>query len=691
MRILNIISVIVFLGFLVAYFYDVTLNFQNFPISDDYEAFFDFNNRYFAYNGFWEKIRLIFSQHNEHRIATLRLINLTYFCFFGKIDLESFRVIGLLFYFFSMFFLFLEGRFNIKKFYYFLPVPLLMLSFAYSEIYYLAMESLSHFPMIFFTIATIYTAIHKKYTFISVICLFFGVFSNGNGILLMPIVFGGLFLQKDYKRMLIWGVSSMVISYIYFHDYESGKSILKLDIIPYLLKVYPIYVGGIGGFGSLTINLVLGVIALLFICYFVIVKKSYERELSLTLMLLFYLLTFLIISVKRQEYGSQFLQRGAYLINSVMIFVLLYMLFFREFLKQWKLENSYKKVLLFFVVILSAGLAYQTKNYRTWRETLKYDEIETRNNEMMYLGNTLELYEDRETIYNIPLVSTHRIEDLAKKGFFDVEKIKKNVVSQPFNTNGKKNSFGRNSDGFVIEKIEGFDIKENPYLMIKGNYRGIFKTNTLRLGIVFQSRGKKTYYIIPGLKPHLSLFQQAKAQTVGFDFLLPKKYLPNERTEVSIFRVEDDSIIVCSQWFEVRNAIDYDEYQSKSKVNVVTESQKFKDDTVSRPILEEAFSLNNFHEIVLNLTNLKHTNKSSKYYLIFHGQDGSSFLSVLKPYNTENKKGVFYTKFEYQQVERFLKKRNSVFKLDLLVNTDGEMFVSHLESVYYFYSKDKVP
>ena len=104
---------------------------------------------------------------------------------------------------------------------------------------------------------------------------------------------------------------------------------------------------------------------------------------------------------------------------------------------------------------------------------------------------------------------------------------------------------------------------------------------------------------------------------------------------------------------------------TKSKVNLLTEMAKFKEDTVSRPILEEAFNLDNFHEIVLNLANIKHTNKSTKYFLIFHGEDGSSFLSVLNPYKTEKNKNVFYTKFEFEQVKKYLKKRNSVFKLDL--------------------------
>ena len=690
MRILNILSVFIFLIFLAAYCYDVSLNFQNFPIADDYEAFFDFNNKFFALNGFWERIGLVFSQHNEHRIATLRIINLTYFYFFGKIDLAVFRIIGLVFYVFSMVFLYLESEFSVKRFYFFLPIPILMLSFAYAEIYYLAMESLSHFPMIFFTVATIYTAISKKFIFLPLLFLFFGVFSNGNGILLMPIVFVGLAFQKEFKRLLIWTLFSLLISYIYFHDYESGKSVLKLEIIPYLLKVYPIYIGGIGGFGSLKTNMVLGIVALALIVYFVIFRKVYKKELSLTLMIVFYLLTFLIISIKRNEYGTEFLQRGAYLINSIMIFVLLYLLFFKEFLRPWKLENSFTKVSLFFSSIILVGFAYQIKNYRTWIETLKYDEVLTRNDEMMYLGNTLDLYKARKTIYNIPLVSNHRIENLVEKGYFDLNKIKESVVSQVFDPTNKEIRMVSDGFGFEIKKIEGFAIKENPYIRIKGIYSGFFQAKSLKLGIVIESKGKKSYVIIPALYSHLSFFQVAKAQTVGFDFLLPKEYLRNLDVKISIFRLEDNAIKICGKWLLLDNDFVNNGNMTKSKVNLLTEVAKFKEDTVSRPILEEAFNLDNFHEIVLNLANLKHTNKSTKYFLIFHGEDGSSFLSVLNPYKTEKNKNVFYTKFEFEQVKEYLKKRNSVFKLDLLVNTNDQMYVSHLESVYYFYSKDKV-
>ncbi|HLO43022.1 MAG TPA: hypothetical protein VK175_01740 [Leadbetterella sp.] len=689
MKVLNIFSIFAFLLFVVAYSYDASLNFQNFPISDDYEAFFDFNNKYLAATNAWDKLKLIFSQHNEHRIATLRLINLAYLSIFHQVDLQVFRVIGLVFYLLSMAFLYFEGGFNYKRFYFFLPVPILMLSFAFAEIYFLAMESLSHFPMVFFTVGTIYLAINRKYTTLPIIFLFFGVFSNGNGILLMPLVFFGMLLQKEYRRSLIWAAASICISIIYFIDYEAGKTGLSLSILPYLLKVYPIYLGGIGGFGSIKVNLILGVFALLWILYFVFFKNIIKRELSLTLMLVFYLLTFLIISVKRNEYGEQLLQRGAYLINSVLVFVVLYIIYFKQILKAWKIENSFKKVGLFFGIIIIGGFGYQVKNYRTWIQILKYDEIETRHDQMMYLGNTTELYQDHNRIYNIPLVSDQRIDELRSKGVFDLEKVKRNVVAVPMNNTELQFVKALKTETFEVHKIAGFDIKENPYVKIKGVYKGVFKATDLELGVAIESDGKKYYFRIPRLRSHLNFFEKAELQEISFDCLLLKKYLSSNASKITIFKFEDGKQVLNDKWSVVKNPIDYDEYNANSKVMSLTDSEKFKIDTVSRPILEEAFSLNNFHEIVLNLQNLKNTNASSKYYLIFHGLDGGSFLSVLKPFNTENKKGVFYTKFEFEQVEKYLKKKNSVFKLDLLVNTNGKMTVSHLKSVYYFYSKNK--
>lgn len=689
MKLVNLFSIIAFLLFVVAYCYDASLNFQNFPISDDYEAFFDFNNKYLAASTSWEKLKLVFSQHNEHRIATLRVINLCYFYIFNKIDLQVFRFIGLGFYLSSMVFLYFEGGFNRKRFYFFLPVPILMLSFAFAEIYLLAMESLSHFPMIFFTVGTIYLAINKRQTILPVVFLFFGVFSNGNGILLMPLVFIGLLIQKEYRRLVIWILASVAISLVYFIDYESGKTGISLGILPYLFKVYPIYLGGIGGFGSIKVNQIFGIFAILGIVYFVFFKNIVKRELSLSLMLAFYLLTFLIISVKRNEYGEQLLQRGAYLINSILVFTLLYVLYFKQILKAWKIENSFKKVGLFFSVIILGGFGYQIKNYRTWIEMLKYDEMETRHDQMMYLGNTIELYQDKNRIYNIPLVSNHRIEDLEKRGVFDLEKLKRNVVSMPLDFRKFSVVKASKKETFEIFKIEGFDIKENPYVKIKGMYKGYFEPADLDLGIAIESDGKRHYFRIPRLRSHLNFFGKPKFQTLNFDFLLLKEYLSIKGSKVTVFEIKDNHLILNSKWLVVRNSIDYDDYRSNTMVMSIENSNKFKIDTVSKPILEEAFSLDNFHEIVLNLKNIKNTNKSSKFYLIFHGLEGGSFLSVLKPFDTENQKGVFYTKFEYEQVEKYLRKKNSVFKLDLLVNTDGKMTVSHLKSVYYFYSKNK--
>jgi hypothetical protein len=690
MRVINLISIFGFLLFVIAYSYDASLNFQNFPISDDYEAFFDFNNKYLSASNVWDKLKLIFSQHNEHRIATLRLINLAYFYAFQQVDLQVFRAIGLGFYLLSLVFLYFEGGFNYRKFYFFLPIPILMLSFAFAEIYFLAMESLSHLPMIFFTVGTIYLAINRKLTILPLVFLFFGVFSNGNGILLMPLVFIGLLMQKEFKRAAIWFIASGAITIFYFFDYESGKTGLSLGILPYLIKVYPIYLGGIGGFGSIKINLILGIFAFCWMIYFLIFKRIVRRELSLSLMLAFYMLTFLIISIKRNEYGEQLLQRGAYLINSIMVFVLLYIVYFKQILKAWKIEQSFKKVGLFFGIILLEGIGYQVKNYRTWIQMLKYDEIETRRDQMKFLGHTTDLYRDQNRIYNIPLVSNHRIEGLEQKGAFDLEEVKRNVVALPLIVTDMKTVKAGREEHFELKKVSGFDIKENPYINLNGLYRGVFEATDLDLGLLLESENKKYYFRIPRLKSHLNFFEELKLQSANFDFLLPKKYLQGKEVKLTVFKIEGKDMIQNTKWVTLDNEIEYAEYQGNSKVMTLLDSKNFKIDTLSNPILEEAFSLNNFHEIVLNLQNLKNTNESSKYYLIFHGIDGGSFLSVLKPFNTENKKGVFYTKFEFEQVEKYLKRKNSVFKLDLLVNTDGVMTVSHLKSVYYFYSKNKV-
>ena len=54
-----------------------------------------------------------------------------------------------------------------------------------------------------------------------------------------------------------------------------------------------------------------------------------------------------------------------------------------------------------------------------------------------------------------------------------------------------------NAKGFTHDfNLHTEDIKENPYVKIKGVYKGVFKATDLELGVAIESDGKKYYFRI---------------------------------------------------------------------------------------------------------------------------------------------------------------------------------------------------
>jgi hypothetical protein len=160
-----------------------------------------------------------------------------------------------------------------------------------------------------------------------------------------------------------------------------------------------------------------------------------------------------------------------------------------------------------------------------------------------------------------------------------------------------------------MQEMGGFNTKENPYLKIKGSFNVVFQFSNVQIGLVLEASGKKVYFSIPRLKPHLHLLDISKSQVLEFEFLFPKEYLNSTNSKISIFSINGNEIKVFNNWQAINSPINYDRYRSKSKVEFLLDSKKFKVDTLSHSILEEALSLNSFHETVLVFQNLKHANK----------------------------------------------------------------------------------
>lgn len=77
----------------IFFFYIVFLHARNIPIMDDYDAILNFLSSY-EKAGFKDKMILLLSQHNEHRLLYSRILYVLYYTIFGNVNFRNIIIIG---------------------------------------------------------------------------------------------------------------------------------------------------------------------------------------------------------------------------------------------------------------------------------------------------------------------------------------------------------------------------------------------------------------------------------------------------------------------------------------------------------------------------------------------------------------------------------------------------------------------
>ncbi len=677
---LNKLSITFFICFLTFSLFIFTDIFVNYPISDDFGAIVNFMVDYLKTTGYRETIKLLHSQNNDFRLVVLKLITLSDYYIFGKINFAHLRLIGFLFLLCTLFYFFSLGRFQTSKFYYFLPVPMLLISFAYAEINSLSMESLSHFVVIFFVVSTFYFLFETEKIILPIILLFLGIFSNGNGLLMVPIGFLGLLIRKDYKRLTIWSVFSILAVLVFFLDYEKGNTPLDTSVFKRIAYAFPIYLGGIGGMESIKINMVFGILGIILAIYFLIIKKSHRDNTALSALLLFFLGTYLLISSKRQYTDSTALLRGAYLINSVCIFVVFYILFYKIHLKKWKESKKPKLANWTFLTIFFICIIYQARNYTKWIQVFGYQKRSIQAVKVMITGNTKQLYADEGTIHNIPLNMRPGLDTLINADVFDNSDALKSLLIKPlyFNTNEISGELKNQID---ILSMDGTQITDNPYITISAKIKDYLKNPLNGLGIVFNQNGVKSYYELPLKNDKLFLLKTVKGRDFYFEFMIPKKILKSGSFELSFLKFENKKCYQSKETLKMNWNGQGNSDLALSKI-INFDIKNSAPDSLLKPKLFEAYYNGEKHEIIVELDPKQ---KGNTNYLQFSDTvSPSTFqmeISILKhPTNTNLAKAIF----SQYEAKTFLNNRGRLFKLSLISKKGNEEFkVYPLKSLYY--------
>ncbi|HEM56167.1 MAG TPA: hypothetical protein ENO30_05325 [Thermodesulfobium narugense] len=278
----------------------------NIPADDDYDAVLGFLNRFITSNNLGEKIWLLFSQHNEHRIFFNRIIELLQYCIMNKVNFYVLSIVGNLGWVLSFFVIYKLYKKKCNNYKYLLPISIIFFSFLTHTLMSWSMASIQQYYQVLFLLLSYYFLIYKfsiKNALLYQFFLLLGVWTGGGGLIFyLPAVIY-LFFKKRNKEAIVTTILFLLNSYFYFvfFDYHFTSSVTSFS---YFLKHFSdilIYVlNFIGNIKVLTrYEYIVGLI--FFLCsIYIAFKKQCEFQI---LILLAVVLTAFAAAIDRVHFG----------------------------------------------------------------------------------------------------------------------------------------------------------------------------------------------------------------------------------------------------------------------------------------------------------------------------------------------------------------------------------------------------
>ncbi len=311
------------------FFHTVRSMSVNAPIGDDFDAVLLFLNRFLT-SGAGERLRLIFSQHNEHRIAFNRLATLVFYYAGGVVDFRALilfgnlALVGLACVLFAAF----RGTASEKssKWAYFIPVTFILFDLQYRESINWAMASMSNFYVLYFCALSLYLlcAFTSAPAFAFALALAVAAaYTQGGGVFVGFVGLAVLLLRKDMKGALVWAIVYGGAAALYFYGYAKppgtpdGVALLRAaPLVP--ARFFLAMLGA-----ALPVPELAGVLMLAYFA-FLTVRRYYRENAAVYAMLVYLLITVAATAVTRSGYGLDQALSSRYRVIPVMMLALYY-------------------------------------------------------------------------------------------------------------------------------------------------------------------------------------------------------------------------------------------------------------------------------------------------------------------------------------------------------------------------------
>lgn len=210
----------------VFYFITIYKNAYNFPYEDDFNSALSFVADFaFSRLSFFEKLKLLFSQYNEHRIVFDRLVFLADYYLVGELNFRHLILIGnvsMLLLSWLFFKTTLQSVPWQQRLFYLLPVAYSLFLFKYWDLSTWAMAALQNLYVVVFAMFGLYKLSQPGKSSFAWACIaaLLAVYTSGNGLFCF---FAGVLIlvfRKEYRRLTIWAAVGSIAVLLYFWGYR---------------------------------------------------------------------------------------------------------------------------------------------------------------------------------------------------------------------------------------------------------------------------------------------------------------------------------------------------------------------------------------------------------------------------------------------------------------------------------------
>lgn len=404
----------------------------NAPINDDYQAILDSVNKLISTDSYSEKIKILFSQHNEHRIVYDRIwaiisyklhthVDFNFLSFVGNLSLLG---IGIIF----------IKRFSLlqKPFILFFPVTVFLFNVTSWENITFAMASLSNFTVYLFILISLGfitsdTSEKKSNLYLAFLFLFLASITQGGGLFLIPISILVLLYKKEYRNTIIYGLLSVGLAILYFYNFQKPshnmgaiESILEfkhnvvLFAFAFLGNAFNYYLVYNNPIYSVHFTMVVGAL-FFFLFLYITYTKYYKKNLFIYSLMLLLVMSAFITAVSRISFGVETAGASRYRINGIIFFITLYFWFIET--KDVK-KPKYLYTILIISIVYYFSINLRQSQYLYIREKQTYAGI------LNYNYGNPEILNGEKSMINLYKTIIETSENLDTYTFPDNEQLK---------------------------------------------------------------------------------------------------------------------------------------------------------------------------------------------------------------------------------------------------------------------------